>query len=52
MGNTTTRLSGPLDALGLAKKEEDYLTYALYPQVALKFLKGAASGNVFCSLLE
>jgi pyruvate carboxylase subunit B (EC 6.4.1.1) len=31
-----------VDALGLAKKEEDYLTYALYPQVALKFLKGAA----------
>lgn len=29
-----------VDALGLAKKEEDYLTYALYPQVALKFLKG------------
>ena len=32
-----------VDALGLAKKEEDYLTYALYPQVALKFLKGAAT---------
>jgi pyruvate carboxylase subunit B len=31
-----------VDSLGLAKKEEDYLTYALYPQVALKFLKGAA----------
>jgi pyruvate carboxylase subunit B len=31
-----------VDALGLAKKEEDYLTYALYPQVALKFLQGAA----------
>jgi pyruvate carboxylase subunit B len=31
-----------VDALGLAKKEEDYLTYVLYPQVALKFLKGAA----------
>lgn len=31
-----------LDALGLAKKEEDYLTYALYPQVALKFLQGGA----------
>jgi pyruvate carboxylase subunit B len=29
-----------VDALGLAKKEEDYLTYALYPQVAIKFLKG------------
>jgi len=32
-----------VDALGLAKKEEDYLTYALYPQVALKFLQGAAT---------
>ncbi len=31
-----------VDALGLAKKEEDYLTYALYPQVALKFLQGTA----------
>ncbi|MDM7935681.1 MAG: sodium-extruding oxaloacetate decarboxylase subunit alpha, partial [Methanothrix sp.] len=31
-----------VDALGLARKEEDYLTYALYPQVALKFLQGAA----------
>jgi pyruvate carboxylase subunit B len=31
-----------VDALGLAKKEEDYLTYALYPQVALKFLQGGA----------
>jgi pyruvate carboxylase subunit B len=29
-----------VDNLGLAKKEEDYLTYALYPQVALKFLQG------------
>jgi pyruvate carboxylase subunit B len=31
-----------LDAHGLAKKEEDYLTYVLYPQVALKFLQGTA----------
>jgi pyruvate carboxylase subunit B len=29
-----------VDALGLAKQEEDYLTYALYPQVAIKFLQG------------
>ncbi len=35
-----------VDALGLAKKEEDYLTYVLYPQVALKFLKGAAIEEV------
>ncbi len=32
-----------VDALKLAKQEEDYLTYALYPQVALKFLQGAAT---------
>jgi pyruvate carboxylase subunit B len=32
-----------MDSQGLAKKEEDYLTYALYPQVAPKFLKGAAT---------
>ncbi len=32
-----------VNALGIAKKEEDYLTYALYPQVAIKFLKGQAS---------
>lgn len=32
-----------VDALGLAKKEEDYLTYALYPQIAIKFLKGQAT---------
>ena len=31
-----------VDALKLAKQEEDYLTYALYPQLALKFLQGAA----------
>ncbi len=31
-----------VDNHGLAKKEEDYLTYVLYPQVALKFLQGAA----------
>lgn len=29
--------------MGLLKKEEDVLTYALYPQVGLKFLKGEAS---------
>ena len=31
-----------VDALGIARQEEDYLTYALYPQVALKFLQGTA----------
>ncbi len=34
-----------VDALGLAKKEEDYLTYVLYPQVALKFLQGSGRGR-------
>jgi pyruvate carboxylase subunit B len=29
--------------MGLLKKEEDVLTYAIYPQVGLKFLKGEAS---------
>ncbi|HSW58244.1 MAG TPA: sodium-extruding oxaloacetate decarboxylase subunit alpha [Dehalococcoidales bacterium] len=28
--------------MGLLRKEEDVLTYALYPQVALKFLRGEA----------
>jgi len=35
-----------VEALGLAKKEEDYITYALYPQVALKFLQGTAVEEV------
>jgi len=29
-----------LDAINLARKDEDYLTYILYPQVALKFFQG------------
>ncbi len=29
-----------VDALGLATQDEDYLTYALYPQVAIRFLQG------------
>jgi len=31
---------------GLVKKEEDILTYALYPQVAEKFLKGEAKEEI------
>jgi len=31
---------------GLVKKEEDILTYALYPQVAEKFLKGEAEEEI------
>lgn len=30
------------EKLGIVKKEEDILTYALYPQIAVKFLKGEA----------
>jgi pyruvate carboxylase subunit B len=31
------------EKLGIVEKEEDILTYALYPQVAVKFLRGEAS---------
>jgi len=36
------RLEEEARKLGLVKKEEDVLTYALYPQVASKFLRGDA----------
>ena len=36
------RLEEEARKLGLVKKEEDVLTYALYPQVAPKFLRGDA----------
>jgi len=36
------RLDEEARELGLVKKEEDVLTYALYPQVAPKFLRGDA----------
>lgn len=36
------RLEEEARELGLVEKEEDVLTYALYPQVATKFLKGDA----------
>jgi pyruvate carboxylase subunit B len=36
------RLEEEARELGLVKKEEDVLTYALYPQVAPKFLRGNA----------
>ncbi|MDG6224540.1 MAG: pyruvate/oxaloacetate carboxyltransferase [Candidatus Thermoplasmatota archaeon] len=32
-----------LEEMGLLKQEEDILTYAIYPQIGLKFLKGEAS---------
>ncbi len=34
------RLSQEASKLGIIKKEEDLITYALYPQVATKFLRG------------
>ena len=33
------------EELGIIKKEEDVLTYALYPQIALKFLRGEIAGE-------
>jgi len=40
-----------LEELGLVKKPEDVLTYALYPQVGLKFLKGEASAEFTSDML-
>ncbi len=34
-----------LKEMGLYKRDEDVLTYAIYPQVGLKFLKGEASAE-------
>ena len=34
-----------LDGMGLLKREEDVLTYALYPKVGLAFLKGEAKAE-------
>jgi pyruvate carboxylase subunit B len=34
------KLSQEASKLGIIKKEEDLITYALYPQVAIKFLRG------------
>jgi pyruvate carboxylase subunit B len=38
--------------LGIIHKEEDVITYALYPQVAIKFLRGEANEEVIRSPLE
>ena len=38
--------------LGIIQKEEDLITYALYPQVAIKFLRGEANEEVIRSPLE
>ncbi|MBI4345124.1 MAG: pyruvate carboxylase subunit B, partial [Euryarchaeota archaeon] len=34
------KLKAEAEKLGISKKEEDLITYALYPSVAVKFLKG------------
>ena len=36
------KLRGEAQKLGIVKREEDLITYALYPQVAVKFLRGEA----------
>ncbi len=40
------KMKAEAEGKGLVKKEEDVLTYALYPQVAEKFLKGEAKEEV------
>ncbi|MCG2825095.1 MAG: pyruvate carboxylase subunit B, partial [Thermoplasmatales archaeon] len=40
-----------LEEMGLVKKPEDVLTYAIYPQVGLKFLKGEAVAEFSSSQL-
>lgn len=40
------KMKAEAEGKGLVKKEEDILTYALYPQVAEKFLKGEAKEEV------
>lgn len=35
-----TLLKSEAEALGIVRKEEDVITYALYPKVAVKFLRG------------
>lgn len=40
------KMKGEAEGKGLVRKEEDVLTYALYPQVAEKFLRGEAKEEV------
>jgi len=40
------KMKAEVESKGLVEKEEDILTYALYPQVAEKFLKGEAKEEV------
>jgi pyruvate carboxylase subunit B len=39
-----------LGKLGLIKKEEDVVTYALYPEIAVKFLRGECKEEGVCHL--
>jgi pyruvate carboxylase subunit B len=40
------KLKNEARKMGLLKKDEDGMTYALYPQVAIKFLKGEAKEEI------
>ncbi|MCS4540842.1 MAG: sodium-extruding oxaloacetate decarboxylase subunit alpha [Euryarchaeota archaeon] len=46
------RMEKEAKQLGLVKKEEDILTYALFPQVAVKFLKGEIKEEPLVELKE
>lgn len=46
------KLREEANKLGIIQKEEDVITYALYPQVATKFLRGEATEEVIRSPLE
>ncbi|MBN1376600.1 MAG: pyruvate/oxaloacetate carboxyltransferase [Dehalococcoidia bacterium] len=41
-----TKLKDEAKKLGILHKEEDLITYALYPQVAVKFLRGEAKEEI------
>lgn len=46
------RMKAEAEGKGLVRREEDVLTYALYPQVAEKFLKGEAKEEVLKKALS
>jgi len=50
MGSKEKRIEG-IDGGSLIKKEEDVMTYILYPQVGLKFLKGQAVAEFTSDIL-
>jgi pyruvate carboxylase subunit B len=45
------KLKDEAHKLGILHKEEDLITYALYPQVAVKFLRGEAKEEILASHL-